>query len=100
MSKEYDLKLYVMGDTANSQAAIKNLNNILKKEIRDSYMLEVIDVLKQPNMAEQDKILATPMLIKISPGSAKRIIGDLSDEGKVRLVLGLNNGRKPLVNKD
>ena len=100
MRKEYILKLYIMGDTANSQAAIKNLNCILEKELKDLYTLEVVDVLKQPDMAEQDRILATPTLTKVSPAPAKRIIGDLSDGEKVRLGLELNNELKPLVNKD
>jgi circadian clock protein KaiB len=100
MSKEYILKLYIMGDTANSQSAIKNLNGILEKEFKDLYTLEIIDVLKRPDLAEQDKILATPALMKISPEPAKKIIGDLSDWEKVRLGLGLNNELKPLVNKD
>ena len=100
MSKEYILKLYVMGDTANSQRAIKNLNGILEKDIKDLYTLEIIDVLERPEMAEQDGILATPTLMKVLPEPAKRIVGDLSDWEKVRLGLELNNELKPLVNKN
>lgn len=100
MSKEYILKLYIMGDTANSQAAIKNLNRILEKEIKDLYTLEVIDVLGRPELAERDKILATPTLIKVSPAPARRIIGDLSDGGKVRLGLELDNKPKQLVDSN
>jgi circadian clock protein KaiB len=99
MSKEYILKLYIMGDTANSQRAIKNLNGILEKEIKDLYTLEIIDVLERPDMAEQDRVLATPALMKILPAPAKRIIGDLSDWEKVKLGLELNIELKPLVNK-
>ena len=91
MSKEYVLKLYITGDTANSRAAIKNLNGILEKEIRDLYTLEIIDVLERPDMAEQDRVMATPTLMKISPAPAKRIVSDFSDWEKVRLGLELNN---------
>jgi circadian clock protein KaiB len=100
MSKEYILKLYITGDSANSQSAIKNLNGILEKEIKNLYKLKVVDVLKRPNLAEQDRILATPTLMKVSPAPAKRIIGDLSDWGKVRLGLELNNEPKQLVDSN
>lgn len=100
MSKEYILKLYITDDTASSQAAIKSLNGIIEKEIRDLYTLEIVDVLERPEMAEQDRILATPTLIKVSPAPAKRIIGDLSDWGKIRSGLELNNEPKQLVDSD
>jgi len=93
MVKKYILKLYIMGETANSQAAVKNLNDVLEKESTDLYTLDVIDVLKNPQAAEEDKILATPTLIKVSPGPARRIIGDLSDKQKV--LHGLNLDAEP-----
>ena len=100
MSKEYILKLYIMGDTANSQSVIKNLNGILEKEIRDLYTLKIVDVLERPDIAEQDRIFATPTLIKVSPAPARRIIGGLSDWESVRFGLELNNEPKPLVNSN
>ena len=64
-SKEgYILKLYVAGSTQNSIWAINRLNNILEQEIRSVYRLKVIDVLKNPQLAEEDKISATPTLVK------------------------------------
>lgn len=100
MTKKYILKLYIMGETANSQTAIKNLNDILEKERKDLYTLDVVDVLKDPQAASEDKILATPTLIKFSPGPAKRIIGDLSDRVKVMSGLDLTDEPKQLVNSD
>ena len=97
MTKKYILKLYIMGQTANSQTAIKNLNDILEKEPKDLYTLDVVDVLKDPQAASEDKILATPTLIKFSPGPAKRIIGDLSDRAKVMSGLDLTDEPKHLV---
>jgi len=88
MTEKYILKLYVTSETANSQTVIKNLNDILEREPKDLYTLDVIDVLENPQAAEEDKILATPTLIKISPEPARRIIGDLSD--KERVLLGLD----------
>jgi len=93
MTKKYTLKLYITGDTPNSQSATKNLNNILEAKIKGLYTLEIIDVLKNPESAIEDKILATPTLIKVSPKPAKRIIGDLSDNQKV--LSGLNLDIEP-----
>lgn len=89
MTTKYVLKLYVTGQTSSSQKAIKNLENIIKHELRELYQLKVIDVLKEPRLAEEDKILATPTLTKILPRPIRRIIGDLSDKESVLLGLDL-----------
>jgi circadian clock protein KaiB len=67
--------------------AIANLRRICEQELRGKYELEVIDVLEQPQMAEDEKILATPTLIKQLPPPLRRVIGDLSDKEKVLLGL-------------
>ena len=87
--KTYILKLYVAGNTPNSMRALKTLRNILETEFRGVYALKVIDVLKNPQLAEEDKILATPTLSKILPPPARRIIGDLSDRERVLIGLDL-----------
>lgn len=87
MAVKYVLKLYVTGVTPRSQAALKNLEKILDEDYKGVYSLKVIDVIKQPQLAEDDKILATPTLIKILPPPVARIIGDLSDREKVLLGL-------------
>ena len=81
--KTYILKLYVAGNTPNSMRALKTLRNILDTEFQGVYALKVIDVLKNPQLAEEDKILATPTLAKILPPPVRRIIGDLSDRERV-----------------
>lgn len=93
MTKKYTLKLYITGDTGNSQTALRNLKGILETKIKGFYTLEIIDVLKNPESAIEDRILATPTLIKVSPEPEKRIIGDLSDNQKV--LLGLNFNIEP-----
>lgn len=90
MASKYLLKLYVLGQTANSQKAIKNLNTLLKNELKGLYTLKIIDVLKNPGLAEEDKILATPTLTKTLPRPIRKIIGDLSDSEKVLLGLDLS----------
>ncbi|MCX5941356.1 MAG: circadian clock protein KaiB [Cyanobium sp. LacPavin_0818_WC50_MAG_67_9] len=87
--KTYILKLYVAGNTPNSMRALKTLRNILETEFRGVYALKVIDVLKNPQLAEEDKILATPTLAKILPPPVRRIIGDLSDREWVLIGLDL-----------
>ena len=87
--KTYILKLYVACNTPNSMRALKTLRNILETEFRGVYALKVIDVLKNPQLAEEDKILATPTLAKILPPPVRRIIGDLSDRERVLIGLDL-----------
>lgn len=89
LKKTYILKLYVAGNTPSSVRALKTLNNILEKEFQGVYALKVIDVLKNPQLAEEDKILATPTLAKILPPPVRKIIGDLSDRERVLIGLDL-----------
>lgn len=87
--KTYVLKLYVAGNTPNSVRALSTLKNILEQEFEGVYALKVIDVLKNPQLAEEDKILATPTLSKILPPPVRKIIGDLSDRERVLIGLDL-----------
>jgi len=75
---QYLLKLYIMGDSSKSQRAIANIFRICREELSDLYTVEIIDVLEQPQLAEQDKILPPPL---------QRIIGDMSNTQKVLLGL-------------
>lgn len=87
--KTYVLKLYVAGNTPNSIRALRILRNILEQDFKGVYALKVIDVLTNPQLAEEDKILATPTLSKILPPPVRKIIGDLSDREKVLIGLDL-----------
>ncbi|MCY7336803.1 MAG: circadian clock protein KaiB [Chamaesiphon sp.] len=89
LMKTYVLKLYVAGNTPNSVRALRTLKNILEEEFKGVYALKVIDVLKNPQLAEEDKILATPTLSKVLPLPVRKIIGDLSDREKVLIGLDL-----------
>ena len=86
---KYLLKLYVTGRTPRSERAIANLQQICEEELPDKYEMVIIDILERPQLAEDEKILATPMLIKQLPPPLRRIIGDLSDKEKVLLGLDL-----------
>ena len=84
----FKLRLFITGRTPQSQRAINNLRSICETEIQGACEVEVIDVLEHPALAEHDKILATPTLVKRLPEPIRKIIGDLSDREKV--LLGLN----------
>lgn len=83
----YLLKLYVTGKTPRAEKAIANLRRICSEDLQGKYELEIIDVLEHPQLAEDEKILATPTLIKRLPPPLRRVIGDLSDTEKVLLGL-------------
>lgn len=87
--RKFLLKLYITGHTPKSERAIANLRRICEEELGGEYELMVIDVLEQPQLAEDDKILATPTLIRALPPPMRRVIGDLSDSEKVLLGLDL-----------
>ncbi|KPJ78214.1 MAG: circadian clock protein KaiB [Planctomycetes bacterium SM23_25] len=84
------LKLYVMGMTPRAERAVANLRRICAEELDDRYELQVIDVLESPQLAEDERIMATPTLIKELPPPVRRLIGDLSDTEKVLLGLDLH----------
>ncbi|MFL5542320.1 MAG: circadian clock protein KaiB [Longimicrobiaceae bacterium] len=83
----YVLKLYVTGRTPRSEKAIANLRRICDEELHGQYEMQIVDVLEHPQLAEDEKILATPTLIKRLPPPLRRVIGDLSDTEKVLLGL-------------
>ena len=86
---KYALKLYVTGNTARTERAINNLRKLCEDELCGQYHMVVIDVLERPQLAEDEKIMATPTLIKQLPPPLRRIIGDLSDIQKVLLGLDI-----------
>jgi len=87
----YTIRLYVVGKTPKSVKAIGDLRAILDDEIKTqgNYSLEVVNVLENPELAEDDKILATPTAIKLLPPPLAKVIGDFSDREKVLLGLDL-----------
>jgi len=86
-AQTFVLSLYVTGTSPRSRQAIENLQLICEQELQGRYRLQIVDVLVQPQVAEDHKILATPTLIKQLPLPLRRVIGDLSDKEKVLLGL-------------
>jgi circadian clock protein KaiB len=85
----YELRLYVAGQTPKSLAAIGNLRNICEENLKGKYRIEVIDLMKTPQLAKGDQIVAVPTLVRKLPQPIKKIIGDLSNEEKVLVGLDI-----------
>jgi circadian clock protein KaiB len=88
MEQKWELKLYIAGKTAKSETALRNLKKYCKEHLKGRYKIEVIDLLKKPQLAEGDQIFAVPTLVRKVPVPIRKIIGDLSNEEKV--LVGLN----------
>jgi circadian clock protein KaiB len=87
-SEFIELKLYVAGQTPKSLAALANLKKICHEHLEGRYTLHVIDLVKTPQLAQGDQILAIPTLVRNLPVPIRKIIGDLSD--LERVLVGLN----------
>ncbi|GAB4041663.1 circadian clock KaiB family protein [Spirosoma jeollabukense] len=88
--QHYVLHLFVTGASSNSTRAITNIKHICEQYLPGNYTLEIIDVYQQKTLAEQEQLIALPLLIKRFPLPERRLIGDLSDTGKVLNGLGLS----------
>lgn len=86
---KWELKLYVAGQTAKSLQAFANLKHICEEHLDGEYHIEVIDLLKNPQLAKGDQILALPTLVRKLPEPVKKIIGDLSNTERVLVGLDL-----------
>lgn len=91
----WELRLYVAGTTPKSVLALSNLKKYCETYLKGQYTIEVIDLLKQPQLAEGDQILAIPTLVRKVPEPMRKIIGDLSNEEKVLVGLDI----RPVKNK-
>jgi len=84
----WELRLYVAGQTPKSLVAFANLKKICEEHLKGKYHIEVVDLLKNPQLAGGDQILAIPTLVRKLPPPLKKIIGDLSNT--VRVLVGLD----------
>lgn len=83
------LKLYVAGRTSRTEQAISAMKEICESDLSNAYDLAVIDVLEWPQLAENEKILATPTVVKELPPPLRRVVGDLSNRERVLVGLDL-----------
>jgi circadian clock protein KaiB len=85
----WNLRLYVAGQSPKSLAAFSNLKRICEEHLKGEYTIEVIDLLKNPQLAKGDEIIAIPTLVRKLPEPIRKIIGDLSNEENVLVGLQL-----------
>lgn len=90
---KWELRLYIAGNTPKSATALRNLKRYCEENLKGIYDIEVIDLLKNPQLAEGDQILAIPTLVKKVPEPVRKIIGDLSNEEKVLVGLDIRPSR-------
>ncbi len=86
---KWELRLYVAGQTSRAVTAFANLKKICEEHLAGKYRIEVIDLLKHPQLAKGDQILAVPTLVRKLPVPVRKIIGDLSNTEKVLVGLDL-----------
>lgn len=85
----WELRLYVAGETPKSIAAVSNLNRICEEHLPGQFKIEVVDLLKHPQLARGDQIVAIPTLVRKLPNPVRKIIGDLSNTEKTLVGLQL-----------
>jgi len=93
----YVLTLYVTGMRPRSQRAIENIRRLCDEHLAGRYELQIIDIYQQPAYAQAAQIIAAPTLVKKLPPPLRQIIGDMSDDGRVLVALGVKvpEGREP-----
>lgn len=85
----FELRLYIAGQSSRSLAALANLRKICEEHLHGHYRIEVIDLLKHPQLARGDQILALPTLVRRLPEPIRKLVGDLSDTERALVGLDL-----------
>jgi len=88
-AKLWQLRLYVMDQTPKSLTAFSNLKKVCESHLKGRYRITVIDLMKQPQLAKGDQILAIPTVVRRLPSPVRTIIGNLSDIDRVLVGLDL-----------
>jgi len=92
-SAKYLLKLYVTNITPKVESSVEKLRQVCEQELDGEYEFNVINIIENPKLAEGDRVLATPTLIKELPAPVKRVIGDVSNAEKVLIGLDLQKSK-------
>lgn len=85
----FAFRLYIAGQTERSVAAVANLRMLCESVVPGGYELEVVDAAEHPDLAEEQRILVTPTVLRLAPSPQRRVIGDLSDHRRAARALGL-----------
>jgi circadian clock protein KaiB len=89
---DWQLRLYIAGQTHKSAAAITNLRRLCEENLAGVYSIEVIDLVQTPELARDDQIVAIPTLVRRLPKPERNVIGDLSDADRVLGGLQISPG--------
>jgi len=95
VAKLWQLRLYVMDQTPKSLTAFANLKRVCETHLKGRYRITVIDLIKQPQLAKGDQILAIPTVVRKLPKPVRTIIGNLSDTARVLVGLDLRAAEEP-----
>ncbi len=87
--EKYILRLYITGMTPKSKRAVQNIKEICEEHLKGRFDLEVIDIYREPGLAQGDQIVAIPTLIKKLPQPIRRFIGEMSESEKILVGLDL-----------
>lgn len=90
-AQAYELRLFITGASPNSIRAVENMKAFCEKYLAGRYKLDIIDIHQQAALAQDENVIALPLLIKKTPGPERRLIGDMSDTDRVLIGLGLKN---------
>ena len=85
----WNLRLYVAGQTPRSLTAFSNLKRLCDQHLAGRYQIEVVDLVKQPQLAQGDQIIAIPTLVRKLPEPIRRVVGDLSNIERVLVGMDL-----------
>ena len=91
----FEFRVYVAGATPLARGAVANLRALCLASVGPDHEIHVVDVLEQPALAEDARILATPTVIRLSPLPSRRVVGDLSDHRAAALALDLPHPDRP-----
>ena len=91
----YEFDLYVSGATPNSTRALRNIKQICEQYLAGRYVLRIIDMYQQPELAQQAQIVAVPTLVRRLPLPRRQLVGDLSNQPAVLAILGLDHPQPP-----
>jgi circadian clock protein KaiB len=86
----YVLRLFITGHTQKSMRAVRNITQLCEQHLAGAYDLEIIDVYQQPELAVEHQLVAAPALFKLSPLPPRKMVGDMSDTGRVLAGLGIS----------
>ncbi|MGI4821975.1 MAG: circadian clock KaiB family protein [Janthinobacterium lividum] len=87
----YEFYLYVSGATPNSTRALRNIKEICEQYLAGHYVLHIVDLYQQPELAQQEQIIAAPTLVRRRPLPRRQLVGDLSNRPAVVAILGLDH---------